>query len=195
MNQIFARLVLYTNVQILSFGAIVTLIFYFTVYDDGGMLRQQIATLRSALAEEQEKKNETDRLLQEESRMKESIAILSQQYQEISRRLPSSLTSIELNRNIDMFARNAGVSIRARKPLEVVRGNIIEEVPIEVNLQGSFAELAQFIFVVSSSERVTALQRFSITPIERSTRLNFEGVVVGYQLAPERPDPAQGSVQ
>lgn len=197
MNKVFAKLNLYSMVQILSFSVVLSMIFYFTMYDDGHQVRSEIATLAQQLNEESVKKAETEKALAEEARMKESVVLLSQQYQELSRRIPTSLTSIELNRNVDAFARNAGVSIKSRKPLEIKKGQIVEEVPIEVSLQGSFAELAQFVYVVASSERVTALRSFSFSPIEKSTQLKFEGVVVGYQIAPEPPptNPEGGRTQ
>ncbi|HRO66612.1 MAG TPA: type 4a pilus biogenesis protein PilO [Pseudobdellovibrionaceae bacterium] len=194
MNKVFAKLNLYSMVQILSFSVVLSMIFYFTMYDDGHQVRSEIAALSQQVSEESAKKAETEKVLAEEARMKESVVLLSQQYQELSRRIPTALTSIELNRNIDAFARNAGVNIKSRKPLETTKGQIVEEVPIEVSLEGSFAELAQFVYVVASSERVTALRSFSFLPIEKSTRLKFEGVVVGYQIAPEPPTGPEGGV-
>ncbi|MBX3040281.1 MAG: type 4a pilus biogenesis protein PilO [Bdellovibrionaceae bacterium] len=185
MNKVFAKLNLYSMVQILSFSVVLSMIFYFTMYDDGHQVRADISQLTQQLNEESIKKEKTEKILAEEALMKESVVLLSQQYQELSRRIPTSLTSIELNRNIDAFARNAGVSIKSRRPLAITKGQIVEEVPIEISLQGSFAELAQFVYVVASSERVTALRSFTFTPIEKSTQLKFDGVVVGYQIAPE----------
>ncbi len=47
--------------------------------------------------------------------MQEKVGQLSQKYEEISRRLPSVLFSIDINKAIDDFARNAGVSVKSKK--------------------------------------------------------------------------------
>lgn len=190
MNKFFARLVNFSLQQILIFGVVAGLAYYFFIFDDGSGYRGDIANLQSELAKQEEKKKETDAALKEETRMKEVIVQLSQKYQEISRRLPMNLSSIELNRNVDAFARNSGTSIKARKPLAPVEKEIVTEVPIQVTLEGSFAELAQFVQLVASSERVTTVRNYVMTPIDsRGSRLKFEGRVVGYQLSEEKPEP------
>lgn len=183
MNKVFAKLNLYTQVQVLAFGVILTLVYYFLLYDDGQSIRAQIVTLTRQIEEETAKKAETEKVLEEEVRMKESVDLLSRQYQDLSRRLPTSLSSIDLNRNVDGFARQAGVSIKSRKPLPLEQGPIVEQVPIEISLEGTFAELAQFVYVISSAERVTALKDFTVAPLEKVGRLQFQGTVIGYQIA------------
>lgn len=190
MNKFFARLVNFSLQQILVFGVVAGLAYYFLIFDDGGGFRGDIASLRTELNKQEEKKKETDAALREEARMKETIVQLSQKYQEIARRLPMNLSSIELNRNIDAFARNSGASIKARKPMPAQEREIVTEVPIQVTLEGSFADLAQFVQLVSSSERVATVRNFVMTPLDnRGSRLKFEGRVVGYQLGEEKPDP------
>lgn len=191
MNKIFVKLNVYTQTQVLAIGVVFSLIFYFFIFDDGQEIRNQISGLEQEMIQEKAKKEETDRTLAEEARMKESVEILSQKYLELSQRLPTSLNSIDLNRNVDAFARNAGVSIKNRKPVEVQKGTIVDEVPIEVSVEGTFAELAQFVYVVASSQQVTALRAFKISPIEKSSRLTFEGTVIGYQIAAPPPPTAE----
>ncbi|MBX3035023.1 MAG: type 4a pilus biogenesis protein PilO [Bdellovibrionaceae bacterium] len=187
MNQVFQKLVNYSVAQVAAFGLILGLGYYFFLYDDGSALEAQIASLQGEITREEEKKKETDATLQEEARIKDAVGSLSQQYQEISRRLPNSLSSIELNRHIDSFARNSGASIKARQPMPNTAMEIVEEVPVKITLEGNYGELAEFVYQVALSERVTAMQAFTISNIERSTRLRLEGTVIGYQLAPEKP--------
>ncbi|MBX2988815.1 MAG: type 4a pilus biogenesis protein PilO [Bdellovibrionaceae bacterium] len=187
MNQVFQKLVNFSVAQVAAFGLILGLGYYFFLYNDGSALEAQIANLQGEISREEEKKKETDATLQEEARIKDAVGSLSQQYQEISRRLPNSLSSIELNRHIDSFARNSGVSIKARQPMPNVAMEIVEEVPVKITLEGNYGELAEFVYQVALSERVTAMQSFTINNIERSARLRLEGTVIGYQLAPEKP--------
>jgi type IV pilus assembly protein PilO len=184
MNKLFQKLNAYSLQQILVFGIVAGLIYYFLLFDDGASYSNQIAQFNREIAAEEEKKKDTDANVKEEARIKESVGQLSRQYQEISRQLPTSLSSIDINRGIDAFARNAGVSIKARKPLANVQQAIVDQIPIQVSLEGTFSQLAQFVYLVSGSERATAVSYFKMEPISpRNTRLRFEGVVTGYQLS------------
>lgn len=184
MTKLFEKLLTYTMQQLLAFSVVAGMIYYFVLFNDGSAERLQIATLDAQLAEEETKKVETEKVLAEERRMRDAIGLLSQQYQDLSRRIPKKLDSIELNRNIDSFARNSGASIKARRPENLVQKEIIEEVPVTISLEGGFSELATFVYLVSSSERVSSMKNFSITASEerRNAPLKLEGTVVGYQL-------------
>lgn len=197
MTKLFQTLVNYTLQQTLIFGLVAGLGYYFFAFDDGSAYVTQITSLRNDVKKEEERRKDTEATLKEVERIKEAVGVLSKQYQEISRRLPTNLQSIDLNRNIDAFARNSKVSIKSRRPLSVIQREIVDEVPVEVVLEGGFAELAQFIYLVAASERATSLKTFNLTPVEaRSTRLRLEGTVIGYQLASATPRadaaPARG---
>lgn len=186
MNRFFNILINYTIQQTVVFGIVAGLVYYFTIFDDGSAYVTEIQSIQTNIKREEEKKKETENTLKEAQRMKEAIGTLSQQYQQISRRIPSNLSSIELNRNIDAFARNSGTSIKSRKPMAIVPKEIVDEVPVQISLEGSYADLAQFVYLVSSSERIASVRTFTLKPIERqSTKLRLDGTVVGYQLADE----------
>ena len=120
--------------------------------------------------------------------MQEKIGRLSSQYQDISRRLPAALFSIDINKAIDAFAKNSGVNVKEKKPGATVRREVVEEVPVDVVLEGTFGDLAQFIYQVSSAEKMSRVKNITISdPGQGLKRLRFEGQVVGYKLAPEKP--------
>lgn len=191
MNKIFDTLAVQTIGKILMIGLALTGLYWNFIYDDGSAVDAQIATVNQQLQEEENKKKDTDATLKQVQEMQEKVGQLSQKYQEISRRLPAVLFSIDINKAIDDFARNAGVSVKSKKPGENVKKEVVEEVPVEVSLEGSYAELAQFTFLVSTAERMARVQNIVLTDSEPgSKRLKFEGQVVGYKLAPEEKKPA-----
>lgn len=189
MNKFFQSLVRYPLSQIAFFSVLIGALYYFIIYDDGSAINQEISELQEQIAQEETKRADTEKTLSEEARMKDALVILTQEYQSLSRKLPAALSSIDINRNIEAFARESGVSIKNRRPENIVRKEIIDEVPVVVGLEGGFAELAQFIYYVSAAERVTSLRKFIIQPLDpKSTRLRLEGTVLGYKLAEEKPD-------
>lgn len=201
MTKFFEKLLTYTIQQLAAFSVVAGMIYYFVLFNDGSSERASIASLDEQLRAEGEKKVETEKVLAEERRMRDAIGLLSQQYQDLSRRIPKKLDSIELNRNIDSFARNSGASIKSRRPEAMIQKEIIEEVPVSISLEGNFGELASFVYLVSSSERVSSMKSFVISSSEerRGARLRLDGTVVGYQLYEQRgvptaePEPSEGA--
>lgn len=195
MNKFFETLAAQELSKILMIGLGLAAFYWYFVYDDGSMLNAQIAGMNEQLTVEENKKKDTDNTLKQVQEMQEKIGQLSQKYQEISRRLPATLFSIDINKSIDEFARGSGVSVKSKKPGENVRGEVVEEVPVEVTLEGTYAQLSRFSFLVASAERMSRVKNVvvSMAP-EDPKRLRFAGNVVGYKLAPEKPvSPAPGT--
>lgn len=186
MNKLFDQLSVQSIGKILMLGVLLTFAYWYFIYDDGSAIDQQIVGLDQELATEEAKKKDTDATLKQVQEMQEKIGILSQKYQEISTRLPSVLFSIDINKAIDDFARSANVSVKVKKPGENIRREVVEEVPVDVTLEGSYAELTQFAYVVSTAERMARAVNIVITPVDAgSRRLKLEGQVIGYKLAPQ----------
>lgn len=189
MNKFFETISTYTMGKAFIIGLAIAGAFYFTLYDDGSAIDAQITSMSAQLKEQEAKKKDTDATLKQVREMQDKVGRLSTQYQEISRRLPSALFSIDINKSIDGFGRNAGVNIKSKKPGENIRKEVVEEVPVEIELEGSYAELAQFVYLVSSAERMSRVKNITIndiSPTGGSRKLTFKGQVVGYKLAPEK---------
>jgi len=191
MNQLLEKLSGLTNGKALVIGLMVGLAYYFMLYDDGSALQTQVATLTGEIQQAEAKKKDTEATLQEEERMKDAVGKLSEQYAFIAKKLPSELKSSEMIRGIDTVAKMAGVSVKMKKPGNMTKKEVIEELPVDVTLEGTYAQLAQFIFLTSNLERLTRVLNFSVAAPEegKDKPLRFEGQVVSYKLAPEPEKP------
>lgn len=188
MNKFFETLAIQEISKILIIGLGLTCAYWYFMYDDGTAITSQIASINTELTAEETKKKDTDSTLKQVQEMQEKVGQLSQKYQEISRRLPAALFSIDINKSIDDFARGSGVSVKSKKPGENTRGDVVEEVPVEVTLEGNYAQLSRFTFLVAAAERMSRVKNVVITSApEDIKRLRFTGLVVGYKLAPEKP--------
>ncbi len=194
MNIFFDKLVSFTMVQILGIGLILGALYYYFLYDDGSSIKASIASINVQIVEEEKKKKETEVILKEEASMRQSVGQLSAQYQEIAKHLPSTLFSIDINRSIDAFAKNAGVSVKAKRPGIITKEEIVDEVPVDVALEGTYAELAQFVYYVSTAEKLTRVKNFSISQQDERkpgvNKLKFEGQVSGYKIGTGVPKDA-----
>lgn len=186
MNKFFETLAAQQISKVLMIGLAITGLYWYALYDDGSAIDAQIVQISQELKTEENKKKDTDATLQQVKEMQEKVGQLSQKYEQISKRLPSTLFSIDINKSIDDFARNAGVYVKSKKPGENVKKAVVEEVPVSVSLEGTYAELAQFTFLVSTSERMARVKNITVTePESGAKKLRFEGQVVGYKLASE----------
>lgn len=191
MNKLFELLAIQPIGRMVLFGIMITSFYWYTIYNDGTVIDSQIAEISRELEEEERKKLDTDATLKQVQEMQEKVGQLSLKYQEISRRLPPALFSIDINKAIDDFAKNAGVSVKAKKPGENIKRTVVEEVPVDVTLEGSYSELAQFTYLVSTAERMARVKNVVVTHADTNAKkLKFEGQVVGYKLAPDEKKPS-----
>lgn len=196
MERFLERLSRLSNGRAIVIGLILGAAYYSTMYNDGSTLNQQIAVISGQLQEAEKKKSDTEATLQEEARMKEAIGKLSEQYAFIAKKLPSELKSSEMIRGIDSIAKMAGVSVKMKKPGIVNKREVVEDLPVEVVLEGTYSQIAQFIYYTSNLERLTRVLNFTVMTQDDSKEkpLRFEGQVVSYKLAaePEKSDTTEG---
>jgi type IV pilus assembly protein PilO len=190
MNKLLSRLSSLSSQKVFLMAALLGGGYYSMFFDAGDVIKSDIANLQGQLSAETEKKKDTDATLLEEKRMKEAVGILSDQYQIISKKLPTQLSELEINGALEGYARETQVRIKASRPGVPEKLEIVQEVPWEIVLEGKFANIMQFVGNVSSAERLTRVKSLSLGPSKESggtpqNILRFEGVVVGYKLAVE----------
>ncbi len=187
MNQLIEKLTSMTNGRAIIIGLMIGAAYYFMMYDDGSALTHQVTVVSGQLKEAETKKKDTEVTLREEAGMKESVGKLSEQYALIAKKLPSDLKSSEMIRGIDSVAKMAGVSIKMKKPGSVSKNEVVEELPVNVILEGKYSQITSFIYYTSNLERLTRVLNFSITAPDdaKNKPLRFEGQVVSYKLTPE----------
>lgn len=180
--------------QLGAFAILVSALFYYSpFFDDGSSLLSTINALRTQINQEEERKVKTEQILGERDRLQETLAKLTDQYEVLSRKIPSELTSSEVNKQINELIQNAKLKSLSRKPLAEQNIGILDEIPYELTLQGSFNEIGQFINTVSNSERVILVKSFTIVPAQSAVyngQLTFNVVISAYKLS-SSPDLAK----
>lgn len=184
----------FTSVQVVLLAGMAGALYFFTMFNDGSQLDQQAAGLDSEISAQQTKKKETEDLLKEEARMKDLIIQQTQKFAEIAKQLPSQLTTLQLNESIDNFVKASGVTIKSKRPGNAEKHEIVEEIPIQVTVEGTYSELTSFVYHLSSNEKVTTFKSFSMQQTSDTGRATLDGNVVGYKLLTETK-PAAGEVK
>ncbi|HND85288.1 MAG TPA: type 4a pilus biogenesis protein PilO, partial [Pseudobdellovibrionaceae bacterium] len=115
-----------------------------------------------------------------------SIEVLNKQFVEISKRIPAELTSVDINKMIDGFVRMSGVNMLNRSPLLPVKGEIVEEVPIEIKARGKTEQIAQFIYLLTTGEKILRIKNINMTLDDNldpnAPNVRLEGTIVGFRL-------------
>ncbi len=187
MNGILNLLSRLSMPKIIGVGIGLMALYYFMLFNDGSQLQAQIVGLQGQIAQEEVKKKETDKAIQEEALVKQEVGSLAEKFEEASRRLPSDLNSADVIRSIQDVVKKSGCKIKSLKPLDPKKSDILEELPIGVTVEGSFGELTLFIYYVSQTQRIIQTRDFKISrPTDaRGSTLQLDGQIVTYRYMPE----------
>ncbi len=172
----------------LAFGGF----YYYSFFNDGSGLSSQILDLKNRVQLEEEKVKDTRKTLEEKDRMEAEVNKLIQEYKNISGRLPTTLSGIDVVKLIDSIAKEARVSIKRQAAMSSVQKEVHEEVPVKLELKGTFSQISQFIYLINNHERITRVRNIKIysasdLKLEKGkVILNFEGEVVGYRFVGEK---------
>lgn len=188
MNELLEKLAIIPLQNILGAGLVLGGLYYFMMYDDGSAIRGQIQQAQQTLEQERTKNADYKKTLEEKKRLESQLRDLGSKLIELSQKLPSELPTIELSKTIDQVAIETGVKIKSKKPGDSSKLDIVEEVPIEITLDGSYSELGTFIFKISKLDRVTRVKSFKIDVGEDkgAKKLRFEGTIAGYRMLEEK---------
>lgn|GEM_PF-1133137 len=172
----------------------VGLFYYLTLFDSGSFYDTQIESVKNEIKGELEKKKKTEEILNKEKEMKVNVETLTKQYFEISKKIPSSLNSIDISRMIEQLAKKSGVEVKGKKPGNPIKNKIFEEVPVELIMSGNYSELAQFIYFVAIHEKIMRIKTFTIDSQTDSKKLKFSGTLIGYRLSEDKSEgPVEGA--
>lgn len=186
MNELKERIALMEFPKILVIALFIGGAYYWQFFNDGSQLESRLGDLDRKVETEKKKKTETQKTLAEQDRMGQSIEVLNKQFVEISKRIPAELTSVDINKMIDGFVRMSGVNMLNRSPLLPVKGEIVEEVPIEIKARGKTEQIAQFIYLLTTGEKILRIKNINMTLDDNldpnAPNVRLEGTIVGFRL-------------
>jgi type IV pilus assembly protein PilO len=181
VNNLLLRLAMMTSQRILVIGVVLGLIYYFMFFDGGEKQKKRITELNQKIKVEQTKLPESQAALKEVDLVRASVAALGEQFTRVSQQLPSNIQMSEIIRTVDDLARITGVSIKAKEPKPNVPRDVVEEVPLRINLEGSYSQITLFLYQIARLERLMKVKDFTISSpresVGENARLVFEGEV------------------
>lgn len=185
--------------RIAIFGFILTLVYYFTIYNNGDTLVAEIQGLQAQIADETAKKVETERVLKKEEEMRADVASLAKTYEAVKSKIPIDFETSELRIIVEQVSAATDLKIAKLSnsdPQQVNspeasqsadEANLVQKVAINYVFQGSFAQLLNFMTQIGGMEKVIKISELKIKAENGSDgpnkNLTVEAVLVGYRQA------------
>lgn len=199
MNELMAKVSTLSVNRIAIFGFILTMIYFFTIYNNGDALVAEIQGLQAQIAEETAKKVETERVLKKEEEMRADVASLAKTYEAVKSKIPIDFETSELRIIVEQVSAATDLKIAKLSnsdPQQVNspeatqspdEANLVQKVAINYVFQGSFAQLNNFMTQIGGMEKIIKISELKIRA-ENGTdgpnkNLMIEAVLVGYRQA------------
>ena len=142
---------------------------YFLIYQDQAKevkkLDRQLATLETELQEKQE-------IAGNLSRFRKRVEFLQQKLEEKKKNLPDNANLDQLLKTLNELSEKSDMRIVKFTPQSEVRRNFYAEIPVKMEIEGNYHEIATFFDKVSKEERI----------------INISGIVLG------KPEMKNGKV-
>lgn len=199
MNELMAKVSTLSVNRIAIFGFILTMIYYFTIYNNGDALVAEIQGIQAQITEETAKKVETERVLKKEEEMRADVASLAKTYEAVKSKIPIDFETSELRIIVEQVSAATDLKIAKLSnsdPQQVNspdatqspdEANLVQKVAINYVFQGSFVQLNNFMTQIGGMEKIIKISELKIKA-ENGTdgpnkNLTVEAVLVGYRQA------------
>ena len=170
--------------------------YYFLQFDDGSSLEMVRQQRLQEMEREQDLLNKTKTAMRDLERFKEELNNQQAQVKEVLSFLPKQMNMGELLSAIQDRANQAGLRVLKTDPKdEVARIEFYEAMRIELELAGTFNQIATFLSLLSKLPRLVTLDKISLittTKDGETPKIAFGATVVGYRFVDEpKPAPSQ----
>jgi type IV pilus assembly protein PilO len=160
-------------------------LFYTLVWSSGS---EELAGLETKITEQTTKRDEVKRRAANRAESERELEELTEALKNALRELPNDREIPELLKRISTAGKKAGLEMRKFQPLPEVAMSYYAEVPVSLEITGSYHEVAVFFDALSKLGRIVSVQDIKLDkPEERSGKvfLNVSGKAVTYRFLTE----------
>ena len=184
--------------------------YYYGVYDDGAAKIAEIETARTEAAKIQGTLDENRRILANRAEFERELARVNEQYKAILEYLPPTFNTQDLLKKLSTEAKVAGVALVNFKPSAADRNQgapgmpptpapapvpgvpggaapptaFYEEIKMDVELEGGFAQLMTFLSGVTRLQRLVNIRNIEMTLkgiVDGTAVISLKAVLISYK--------------
>lgn len=191
MIQILARIVSLEYSKIVVIGLFVCGLYYFLYFKDTTeQLEIKLSTLKTNLSQEEAKAKDTKETESRAEVVKRNVSELSKNLDTVQKRLPSNITTSDVISFIESFSRETQIQISSKMPLNPIREDITEKLPVSISFATTYSKLGKFFVAAANFDRITTIPKYSIrrTNEKDSQSLQVDMEINGYRAFEVKED-------
>lgn len=193
-------------------GLGVTTLYFFGVYDNGGVLEAQIAMATSEITANKNEVESVRKAIEDAERYRQTMAMLGAEMERVLKAIPAKLDSLELMRMIANEAKGVGAEINQVNSPQNFRNSsdgtdgpkpFYENVPIEINIAGTYNQIMIFLSNLTRLDKIITSEKMSLSVVQspvsgrRATvpTINLKASLQAYRYLSEKTTEGNASGQ
>lgn len=184
MIQILARIVSLDYPKVVFIGLFLCGGYYILYFQDTAtQLDAKLTGLKNTLSQEEAKAKDTKETESRAEIVKKNVAELSKNLDTVQKRLPSNITTSDVISFIEFFSRETQIQISSKTPMNPIREDITEKLPVSISFLTSYSKLGQFFVAAANYDRITTIPKYTIrrSSDRESQSLQIDMEINGYR--------------
>jgi Tfp pilus assembly protein PilO len=193
LNRFFIFLAGLDMIKILGIGALVAVLYFFVIFDNGQSLKTQIEQLETQAATTQTEIKTVKDALANADRFEREVKDTVEQFTHITDFMPEKLTTAGLVTTLSELTTKAGLKLTKTEPKSgSERVDFYEITKVAFAVEGSFTQLMSFLSGISKAQQILTIDGLKIEVAQNSAdpespRIVAEGVLFGYRYLNTNP--------
>lgn len=172
-------------------------LYYLSGFDDGTAIKAQMNAKRSTLNQAKIKLEANARIASNLDFYEENVNKISKQFQQAITYLPSEANVSKIITSLQIEQRKSGVNLTKVKPQNKnIKKTFYEEMPIDIEVQGEFKQITNFLANVSKMKRIITVRDMQLTSHkskEGRTLLTLKAMFVAFRYIEPSIDKKGGN--
>lgn len=168
-------------------GLVLTILYYSSSFDDGSALQSNVDAKRQELTDLNKQISDNEAIAKDMPEYEKKLQYIGEQFQKAIAYLPSDQRNEDILRQFNLLASTTGINIISVKPDdETIEKAFYEEMLIDMEMKGTYAQLTNFLSLVSKIPRIINVRDLSLkvsdTNIEETPILTLSGKLVAFRF-------------
>jgi len=177
--------------KLLALVTVCTVIFALYAYLGWMPLQEEIRKQKSQVELQQVVLRKNQKLAHDLPRKQKEYARLEKQLKVALNMLPKKSQIPDLLENVSWAGKDSGLEFKDFKPGKEVTKQIYAEVPVALNISGSFRQLLTFLKRVGEMPRIVDVKNLTLLRSKNGNTLSVRGQAVTYRFVEEQPETKQ----